>query len=101
MYFRSQKKTASDVSLSECIETGKDGNALSLMEVVASEEDLFDDLSSREMYGRLYEAMQDSLTRREQEIVAMRYGLGNRPPMPQREVAAVCGISRSYVSDRG
>ncbi len=61
MYFRSQKKTAQDISLSEYIETGKDGNALSLMEVVSSEEDLFDDLSGREMCGKLHKAMKDCL----------------------------------------
>ena len=57
MHFRSQKKTAMDVSLSEMIDTGKDGNALSLMEVIRSDEDLFDDLSNREMYGKLHQPM--------------------------------------------
>lgn len=97
MHFRAQKKTAQDVSLSEYIETGKDGNALSLMEVVSSEEDLFDDLSSREMCAKLRHAMKTWLTDREREILAMRYGLDGRQPLPQREVAAHCGISRSYV----
>ena len=90
MYFRSQKKTASDVSLSECIETGKDGTSLSLMDVIDSEEDLFEDLSAREM--------QQVLTPREREILTLRYGLSNQPPQTQRELAARCGISRSYVS---
>ena len=44
MHFRSQRKTAGDVSLSECIETGKDGNALSLIDIISSDEDLFEDL---------------------------------------------------------
>jgi len=98
MYFRSQKKTASDVSLSEYIETGKDGNALSLMEVICAEEDLFDDLSMRELHGKLRSAMTDCLTRREQRVLSLRYGLYGGAPLPQREVAALCGISRSYVS---
>ena len=98
MYFRSQKKTAQDVSLSGYIETGKDGNALSLMEVVASEEDLFDDLSNREMCGKLYQAMEKCLSKRERDILTMRYGLGGRKVLTQREIAAQCGISRSYVS---
>ena len=51
MYFRGQRKSASDVSLSECIETGRDGNALSLMDVICSEEDLFEQLSEKEIYG--------------------------------------------------
>ena len=98
MYFRSQKKTAQDVSLSEYIETGKDGNALSLMEVVSSEEDLFEDLSGKEMRSKLYRAMEETLTKREREIVALRYGLGGVTPLTQREIAAQYGISRSYIS---
>ena len=98
MHFRSQKKTAQDVSLSEYIETGKDGNALSLMEVVSSDEDLFDDLSTREMCGKLRDAMGRCLTQRERDILTMRYGLGGTTPLTQREIAAQCGISRSYVS---
>jgi len=98
MYFRAQKKTAQDVSLSEYIETGKDGNALSLMEVVSSEEDLFDDLSTREMCAKLRRAMKTCLTEREQQILSMRYGLDGRQALTQREVAAHCCISRSYVS---
>jgi len=98
MHFRAQKKTAQDVSLSEYIETGKDGNALSLMEVVSSDEDLFDDLSTREMCGKLREAMACCLTAREKEILTMRYGLYGTRAMTQREVAQRCEISRSYVS---
>jgi len=98
MHFRGQRKTANDVSLSDCIETGKDGNALSLMDVICSEEDLFADLSSRELYGRLHDAMQCVLTPREREILAFRYGLGGRRPETQREVAVRLGISRSYIS---
>ena len=100
MHFRSQRKTAGDVSLSEYIETGKDGNALSLMEVVCSDEDLFDDLSAKEMYEKLYAAMDQHLTPRERTILTLRYGLGGRPPLTQREIAAQCSISRSYVSRR-
>lgn len=98
MHFRAQKKTAQDVSLSQFIETGKDGNALSLMEVVSSDEDLFDDLSSREMCTKLYAAMERYLTQRERDILTMRYGLGGTAPLTQREIAEKCDISRSYVS---
>ncbi len=98
MYFRSQKKTAQDVSLSEYIETGKDGNALSLMEVVSSDEDLFDDLSGKEMKNKLYHALETHLNQREREIVALRYGLGGLTPLTQREIAVRYGISRSYIS---
>ena len=98
MYFRAQKKTAGDVSLSECIETGKDANALSLLDVLCSDEDLFENLNAREMNRQLYEAMERVLTPRERTVLILRYGLGGRDALPQREIAAKCGISRSYVS---
>ena len=98
MHFRAQRKTSQDVSLSDYIETGKDGNALCLIEVVSSDEDLFEDLSTREMCTKLYAAMDSCLTKREREILTMRYGLGGTAPLTQREIAQKSGISRSYVS---
>ena len=98
MYFRSQKKTAGDVSLSEYLETGKDGNALSLMDVICSDEDLFTNLSTKEAHAKLYEIMEKVLTPREKTVVALRYGLGGQTPRTQREIAERCNISRSYVS---
>ena len=98
MHFRGQKKSASDVSLSEIIETGKDGCALSLMDVICSEEDLFERLSDQEAYRKLYEKIETALDEREKKIIILRYGIGNRKPMTQNEVASLCGISRSYVS---
>lgn len=98
MYFRGQRKSASDVSLSDYIETGKDGNALSLMDVICSDEDLFEQMSDREIYDKLYEKIETCLTPRERKIILMRYGIGNRRPLTQREIAEQCGISRSYVS---
>ena len=100
MYFRSMRKTAGDVSLSDCIETGKDGNALSLMDVICADEDLFENLSTKEMNRQLYDAMARALTPRERTILILRYGLGGRDALTQREIAAKCGISRSYVSRR-
>lgn len=100
MYFRSQKKSSSDVSLSECIETGKDGNELSLMDVICTDDDLFDNLSTQELYGKLYKIIDQTLTPREKKIILLRYGLGERAPKTQREIAEQCGISRSYVSER-
>lgn len=98
MYFRSQRKSSSDVSLSDYIETGKDGNALSLMDVLCTDDDLFDNLSARETYSRLYRAMEQVLTDRERLVIRLRYGLGGQPPRTQREIADQCGISRSYIS---
>ena len=98
MHFRRMKRTAGDVSLSDYIETGKDGSALSLMDVVCSEEDLFEDLSNRELYGSLHSAIERVLTARERKILTLRYGLGGGDAMTQREAAELCGISRSYIS---
>ena len=98
MYFRGQRKSASDVSLSDLIETGKDGNALSLMDVICSDEDLFEQMSDKEVYAKLYEKIEECLTPREKRIITLRYGIGNRKPLTQREIADLCGISRSYVS---
>ena len=98
MYFRSQKKTAGDISLSDYLETGKDGTALSVQDVVASEEDLFEDLARKEANGKLYRAIEQKLTPREQTVIRLRYGLGDARPQKQQEVAKALGISRSYVS---
>lgn len=98
MYFRSQRKSAQDVSLSDCIDTGADGTALSLMDVVAQDEDLLEIIGERETVRALHAAVERCLTEQERLIVILRYGLGGKVPMRQREVAQVTGISRSYVS---
>ena len=98
MHFRGHKKSATDVSLSDYIETGKDGTSLSLMDVVCSDEDVFEQLSEQELIGRMSRAVQTVLEPREREILRMRYGLSGATPLTQREVAEQCGISRSYVS---
>lgn len=98
MYFRGQRKSAADVSLSEFVETGKDGTALSLMDVICSDDDLFEQLSDKEIYAKLYEKIETCLDPREKTIILLRYGIGNRKPLTQREIAQKCGISRSYVS---
>lgn len=98
MHFRGQKKSATDVSLSDYIETGKDGTSLSLMDVVCSDEDVFEQLSEQELIGRMSRAVQTVLEPLEREILRMRYGLSGATPLTQREVAEQCGISRSYVS---
>ena len=98
MHFRSQKKSAQDVSLSDYIETGTDGAALSLMDVVSDETDLLEQVCTRESVIRLRRAVADCLTDQERQVVNLRYGLDGSPPKRQREVAQITGISRSYVS---
>ena len=97
MYFRAQKKTSNDVSLSEYIETGGEGSALSLMDVVSDEEDLLERVSNREDLQRLCKAVDQVLDEQERQVIVLRYGLSGHQPHRQREVADKTGISRSYV----
>ena len=98
MHFRAQKKTSQDVSLSDYIETGTDGTALALMDVVSSDMDLLERVSDREQLRKLCRAVDEVLSPRERQVIVLRYGLGGGAPLRQREVAQVTGISRSYVS---
>lgn len=98
MYFRSQRKSSQDVSLSDYIETGTDGAALSLMDVLSEDDDLLEELSLRESAAQVRKAVDKCLTDQERLVIRLRYGLGAERPMRQREVAQVAGISRSYVS---
>ena len=98
MHFRAQKKSAQDVSLSDYIETGTDGAALSLMDVVADDGDLMEQISNRELEQQLRAAVAQCLTEQERQVILLRYGLDGQQPRKQREVAQMTGISRSYVS---
>ncbi len=98
MYFRSQRKSAGDLSLSDTIDADGDGNNLSLMDVICAEDDVFERLSAQEIYGRLREFVETGLEERERQIVKLRYGLGRETRLTQRETAEKLGISRSYVS---
>ena len=100
MYFRSQKKLQGEVSLSDSIETDKEGNALQLMDVVGVDDTMLDDIHDRDSALRLHQIIRERLTTREAEIIRLRYGLGGTIPLTQREIAASFGISRSYVSRR-
>ncbi len=98
MYFRSQKKSSQDVSLSDYIDTGTDGAALALMDVVSDDTDLLEQVSGKEDLRKLCRAVDTVLTDQERRVIVARYGLGGNAPQRQREVALQTGISRSYVS---
>ena len=98
MYFRSTRKSAQDVSLSDYIETGTDGAPLELMDVICEDCELLEQVSDREAVFRLRQAMGRCLTEQERTVVILRYGLGGRAPLRQRQVAERLGISRSYIS---
>ena len=98
MYFRSQKKLQGEVSLSDAIETDKDGDALELIDVVGMDDTMLDEISDRDNAQRVCLLVDQCLTRREAEIIRLRFGLGGTLPLTQREIATSFGISRSYVS---
>jgi RNA polymerase sporulation-specific sigma factor len=97
MFFRGQKKTGAEVYIDDPIDTDKDGNAIRLLDVICSEEDTFENISRMMENEKLRRCVQ-GLSGRERRIIVMRYGLDNRRPRTQREVAESMKISRSYVS---
>ena len=99
MYFRSQKKSSGEMLMSEALESDGDGNVLVLGDTLSDDgEEILDQLDREEMSQTLMKYINRCLDDREREIVILRYGLNNQPPMTQREIAARCNISRSYVS---
>ena len=98
MHFRSQKKLSAEVSLSETIDVDRDGNPLTYIDVICSEEDIAEEIDKKILTEKLLRAVDGVLTPRERQIVMMRYGLGGGTPQTQREIAAMLNISRSYVS---
>ncbi|MBQ2271988.1 MAG: RNA polymerase sporulation sigma factor SigK [Clostridia bacterium] len=97
MHFRSLKKTANDVSIHEEIDTDKDGNALSLMDVVAEDDTILEDVYRNLRASRVLTAVEKVLEEREKIVIRLRYGL-TEPPKTQKETAQRLRISRSYVS---
>ncbi len=100
MHFRSRRKNASDVSLNDPVDTDRDGNSLTLMDIMSEEVDIIGQIDLETKSAQLHQYINSFLEDREKEIIALRYGLGGHPPMTQREVAKRLGISRSYVSRR-
>ncbi len=98
MYFRSQKKCSQEVSIHETIDIDKDGNPLTYMDIVALEDTIAEDIYTKTSAAMALKYIYHALEPRERQIIVLRYGLGNRPAITQREIAAKLGISRSYVS---
>ena len=98
MYFRSKKKTALDISFNEPIDQDGDGNPLTLMDIVATEDTIVDDIAHKNNVKMLYRFISEIKDPREKNILILRYGLNGKPPLTQNEVAKRYGISRSYVS---
>ncbi len=98
MHFRNCKKSAQDISLNEAIDSDKDGNPLTLMDIMATEDCIIDDIDTKINLEKLYTYMKEVLNEREIEILTLRFGLKNNTPLTQREIAKLLSISRSYVS---
>ncbi len=98
MYFRSRKKYLSETSLSEVLDTDKDGNPLTYMDILCTEDDIAEKIDTKLKIEKLLKCIEEKLDSREKQIIYMRYALGFGKPMMQREIAEKLGISRSYVS---
>lgn len=98
MHFRSQKKLSNETSLSDAVETDKDGNPLTYMDIISVDDDVADKIDLKLKTEILIKAIKNVLNAREKQIIVLRYGLGFSKPITQREVAKKLGISRSYVS---
>ena len=98
MFFRSQKKLAGEVSLADTLDPSDESGSLSLMDVIAVDDDMLEELDNRDACQKVRRCVENCLTARERAIIIQRYGLDDRPPRTQKEIASRCGISRSYVS---
>ena len=98
MYLRKTRRLAGEVSLSETLETDGDGGNLSILDLIRSDDDMLEELDNRDACLKVRDCVARVLDEREREVIVARYGLDGREPRTQREVAAQCGISRSYIS---
>ena len=99
MYLRGKKKSSKEVSLYEPIGTDREGNEIQLFDVIEmNEEEVYRRLERKEDVIRLYQQVESVLSQRERMVLKLRYGLYNEEEYTQREIAAMLGISRSYVS---
>ncbi|MCI9145560.1 MAG: RNA polymerase sporulation sigma factor SigK [Eubacterium sp.] len=98
MHFRSNKKQANDIYLGDTLEVDKDGNPLTIEDTISTNADLADDLETKIRWEKVSKIIENLEDDREKEIIILRYGLNNKKPLTQREVAQRLNISRSYVS---
>lgn len=98
MHFRNAKKSAQDISLNETIDTDKDGNPLTLLDIMSVDDNILDILDLKLNSQKLGQFINEELDERERKIIILRYGLNGKEPMTQKKVAKLLDISRSYVS---
>lgn len=98
MHLRAVKKTERDVSLNETIDTDKDGNPLTLMDIMKIDDNILDELDMKLNSKKLGQYISEELSEREKTVIILRYGLNGKKPLTQKEIAKMLNISRSYVS---
>lgn len=98
MHFRNLKKSSQNVSLEDAVDIDKDGNTLKLMDLLSIDDDFADNLDKKLNLQKINEYLTETLTKRELQIINLRYGLNGSKPLTQREVSSIMNISRSYVS---
>lgn len=98
MHLRKNRRTATEVSLNEALDQEDEEGAVSLMDLLKVEDTMLEDLNLRESCARVRQAVNCCLSGREKLVILQRYGMDGGEPKTQKEVAAQCGISRSYVS---
>lgn len=99
MFLRAKKKTSREVSLYEPIGTDREGNEISLLDIIEQDQiDVIDRMEAEDKLSRLSGLIHDKLNDREREIITLRYGLTSEYEVTQREIGRKMGISRSYVS---
>lgn len=98
MHFRSQKKLSAEISVNETIDVDRDGNPLTYMDVIATEDNVEEEVDLKVKSALVRRLVNQVLNERERQIIMLRYGLSGSDPRTQREVAQLLGISRSYVS---
>lgn len=98
MFFRNQKKSSQDIFISDPIDTDKDGNTLTLIDIIADTKDIVEEIDTKMKLKKLKVILSGCLDDREKEIIELRYGINGKEELTQREIAKKLGISRSYVS---
>ena len=98
MHFRNLKKSSQNVSLEDAVDIDKDGNTLKLMDLLYIDDDFADNLDKKLNLQKINKYLTETLTKRELQIINLRYGLNGSKPLTQREVSSIMNISRSYVS---
>lgn len=98
LHFRNLKKSSQNVSLEDAVDIAKDGNTLKLMDLLSIDDDFADNLDKKLNLQKINKYLTETLTKRELQIINLRYGLNGSKPLTQREVSSIMNISRSYVS---